>query len=733
MAIPPVRVRFDGNTAALDRSLAGVNKRLGGLGGVVRSLSGAFAALGAGLSIGLIGRKIVTATIAQQNAVAQLNAALASTGAVAGKSSEELQKMASSLQRVTTFGDEATIAGQAMLLSFTNIRGDTFDRATKATLDLATAMGTDLKSASIQVGKALNDPIRGVTALQRVGITFSDAQRDVIRSLQETGDTAGAQAVILKELETQFGGSAEAARNTLGGALKALSNAWGDLFEASSESSAGIVSAIDAITDVLPEARRKMDEFFRGIQLGGARAAVAMGELELAWKKLRDPNNRIAARIVDPLQLFWRPDPKGVAEAEANLARLRVAYDDVAEGIFNRPGNTGAGGFAGAGSAAAAAAAAAEAAELARAKAADARKAELDRQAKVAAEIMEAAGKRAVAFVQLANRVLGGLRHTSLVPGVDSLIPGINERKRERDANPFLKMGGVTAQAAPGTGDFTAGVSNFKDAVDGFGRGVSDAFKGFGKLLDPKMIGSNIAGGLLSSFAGSVIGMAGEALKEGLGGIFDRVSRVQERLANALERNTRALQATGDFLGARLQEAGLSGTASLVEQALQEALNRFAVGDASVIGGVQHLGGTFGEELERLGVSIAEMAAVAELLGIDLTTYNEETLNAFLQQLGNATSGLEGMSSALASATRNMPSWFRVQRATFAAAPLLAPGGAASSQARATTVNAPTTIHVHQQPGENGEALARRVTDGLKRMWAAGVTTEFDVRFAPAR
>jgi hypothetical protein len=114
------------------------------------------------------------------------------------------------------------------LLTFTNVRNeagrgnDIFDRATKTVLDMSTALGEDGKSASIQLGKALNDPIKGVTALRRVGVQFTDGQKAQIKQMVKTGNTMGAQKLILKELNREFGGSAKAAGDTLPGKLNIL-------------------------------------------------------------------------------------------------------------------------------------------------------------------------------------------------------------------------------------------------------------------------------------------------------------------------------------------------------------------------------------------------------------------------------------------------------------------------------------------------------------------------------
>ena len=109
----------------------------------------------------------------QAKAIAQVEAGIKSTGGAAGFTSEQLQKMASDLQNKTIFGDEAILQGAtAQLLTFTNIAGTQFARTQEAALNLATRLDGDLKSASIQLGKALNDPIANLSALSRSGIQF---------------------------------------------------------------------------------------------------------------------------------------------------------------------------------------------------------------------------------------------------------------------------------------------------------------------------------------------------------------------------------------------------------------------------------------------------------------------------------------------------------------------------------------------------------------------------------
>jgi len=214
----------------------------------IGSLKETAMSLASGFALGAVLSRIVTETTDAEFAAAQLNAALKSTKGVAGQSAEALNAYAAALSQVSIFDDDAITGAQSLLLTFTKIQGDTFPKATQAVLNVATAMGTDLKSAAIQVGKALNDPILGVTALARSGIQFSESQKAMIKSLVESNQLMDAQKIILAELETQFGGSAKAARETFGGAIKALNNELGNLLTLSQGTSNNSVKFINTIT-----------------------------------------------------------------------------------------------------------------------------------------------------------------------------------------------------------------------------------------------------------------------------------------------------------------------------------------------------------------------------------------------------------------------------------------------------------------------------------------------------
>lgn len=168
----------------------------------------------------------------QAKALAQVEAGLKSTGGAVGFTTKELEKMAEAMQVNSLFGDEEILKNAtAQLLTFTNIAGEQFEKTQQAALDLATRLDGDLKSSSIMLGKALNDPVANLSALSRAGIQFSTEQKATVKALVETNRLADAQTLILGELEKQYGGSAEAAARAGLGPMKQLQMAIGDLSE----------------------------------------------------------------------------------------------------------------------------------------------------------------------------------------------------------------------------------------------------------------------------------------------------------------------------------------------------------------------------------------------------------------------------------------------------------------------------------------------------------------------
>ena len=173
---------------------------------------------------------------------AQLAQAIKSTGGAAGITRDRLNELSAALAHQTGISKSAIAESQALLLTFTEIGGEIYDQTLPLIADMSKAFSQDLFTSTIQVGKALNDPILGLTALRKIGVSFSESQAQVIHKLQETGDLAGAQKVILKELAREFGGVAEAVSNTNSGKLESFNTRIGAI----QASVGGLITAMKA-------------------------------------------------------------------------------------------------------------------------------------------------------------------------------------------------------------------------------------------------------------------------------------------------------------------------------------------------------------------------------------------------------------------------------------------------------------------------------------------------------
>jgi phage-related protein len=131
-----------------------------------------------------------------------------------------LKELADETARKTGIDQNQIKQAQATLLTFKDLAwsandvGGNFDRATQASIDLAAAGFGSVETNAVALGKALNDPIAGLSALARSGVTFSEAEKEVIATLVESGNTYKAQQLILEAIEKQVGGTAEATANS---------------------------------------------------------------------------------------------------------------------------------------------------------------------------------------------------------------------------------------------------------------------------------------------------------------------------------------------------------------------------------------------------------------------------------------------------------------------------------------------------------------------------------------
>jgi len=203
------------------------------------------------ISLTAIISKFTRETINASNEQAQLTAVLKSTGQAAGFSADQLNKMSSALSNSSVFSQGEVTRAQTRLLSYTGVVGQQFPQAMQAVIDMSARMGMSLESSAETIGRALDIPSQGLTALQRQGFRFTESQKDLVIELENTGRVAEAQGIVLKALESSYGGAANAAKNTLGGALKDLTNTISDMFVLNSTKATVFTGLINQLTGAI--------------------------------------------------------------------------------------------------------------------------------------------------------------------------------------------------------------------------------------------------------------------------------------------------------------------------------------------------------------------------------------------------------------------------------------------------------------------------------------------------
>lgn len=206
-----------------------------------------------GITVGAVFGAVIRNTKQMEKEQAQLEAVLRSTGESAGFSREQLNEMASSMERTSTVSAGEINQAQTNLLAFTGIVGEQFPRALQSAIDMAARTGTTVTSAAETIGRALDVPSKGLTALSKQGFRFTEEQKKAAEQLEATGRTAEAQGIILKALEESYGGAAAASRDTFGGALMALQNTIDELLTGSEGSLDGAKVAIDDLNRALSD------------------------------------------------------------------------------------------------------------------------------------------------------------------------------------------------------------------------------------------------------------------------------------------------------------------------------------------------------------------------------------------------------------------------------------------------------------------------------------------------
>jgi hypothetical protein len=249
--------KIDASAGKLEGRFSKLGTGAGKIGGGMAHAAGTIAKVGAvagavavGGGIALLTKAFTagSASLEELNQVQGRTAAvIKSTGGAAGQSTGDIRKLAEEMENLSTNDDKAVQGAENMLLTFTGIGPKAFRPATQAVIDLNAAMGggdEGLQHTAIQVGKALNDPIKGVGALSRVGVSFTAQQKAQIKTLVDHNKTLDAQKIILAELNKEFGGQGKVFGSGPAAEARRLADAEEDLSRSFAEKLAPAVSNV---------------------------------------------------------------------------------------------------------------------------------------------------------------------------------------------------------------------------------------------------------------------------------------------------------------------------------------------------------------------------------------------------------------------------------------------------------------------------------------------------------
>lgn len=330
MADRELVIKIIGDSKSAERAFAkstaaarGFNKSIGSLsvGATAGIAAAAFAINKIGDAIGGSFREFSE----QAKVAAQTNAAIKSTGGVANVTAQQVDRLATRISNLSGIDDEAVQAGENLLLTFKNVRNEVgkgnaiFDRATRSAVNLSVAGFGSIDTTSKQLGKALNDPARGLTALGRAGVTFTAQAKAQIKALVESNRLLDAQKIILSEVETQVGGSAKALGQTLPGQINRLRetfrNLGGELVGSVAPAFTTALEAVNRFVGRISEAegvRAKFSVAFEGVKEIGAqlfsqvRAAVQAIDWDAALQTARTEIPKAATRALELLVNAFR-------------------------------------------------------------------------------------------------------------------------------------------------------------------------------------------------------------------------------------------------------------------------------------------------------------------------------------------------------------------------------------------------------------------------------------------
>ncbi len=254
------------------KSLAATSTAAKGLGTALRNSIAPILAVGTAFSVlnGSIGT-----FLARERDIAILEQGLKNLGAGSFALSE-LQQVADKFGKTTLFNQEDFTRGFNLLTSFRNIGVDSYSRVAQAAADIAQVNQVDVSTSFMQLAKALQDPERNLSNLNRSGIAFTKQQTKVIKELMKTNQVAKAHTMILDIVDESYNKLAQAAAVGFAGSVDTLGEEFRDFGETIGK----------ALIPVIDPAVKGLTTLLNFLNSSGGQAAAIIGGIALAAKGL---------------------------------------------------------------------------------------------------------------------------------------------------------------------------------------------------------------------------------------------------------------------------------------------------------------------------------------------------------------------------------------------------------------------------------------------------------------
>lgn len=189
------------------------------------------AAAGIGGLIGTFQGMIGDAEEAIKSSI-RLETVVRATGEAAGFTAKELKAFASDLEQQIAKDGEEIQDVMTKLATFTDITGQRFKELTEIAFDMADAGFGSATGNAIMLGKAFNDPIRGMQALRRTGVSFTEDEKNKVKELIKSNQLIKAQQLMIAAIRNQgLSGVSRGIAGTDAGKLEAQRIALGNLRE----------------------------------------------------------------------------------------------------------------------------------------------------------------------------------------------------------------------------------------------------------------------------------------------------------------------------------------------------------------------------------------------------------------------------------------------------------------------------------------------------------------------